>query len=99
MKFFKATLLTIFLLAIGSFNAKQTASAMATKQPTDQSLFGANQADSEDFWKIFGEGLNEYLQESTKKIPQKNALAIVGVMNNISDTFNQDYSFTELNPS
>ena len=100
MKNFKVTLLTMFLFAAGLINAKQTASKSVSQQPVEnQSLFGTNQASSEDFWKIFGEGLNEYLQESTKKIPYDNAMEIVNRMNYTSDTFNQDYSFTELNPS
>ena len=71
-------------------------------KPNDNNFFptafGYDQTEQqarENFWKLFGTGLDN-ADAPAKKITHQDALAIITMMNNVSEAFNKDYSFTRL---
>lgn len=97
MKLGRGVVLAVFILIVGLVSAK---SRRLAKTPVstakNDNLMQSKPVSNEDFWKTFRGGLIDSWNEQEKKPSPEKALAIVNTMNAVSDAFNQDYSFTEL---
>jgi hypothetical protein len=70
------------------------------EKPENAGVFGFKLPDklmnNEDFWKMLIEDSGYRVDVPVQKITDQDAAAIITMMNNVSDAFNHDYSFTKL---